>query len=462
MKRFAFAVVILSLIHPSIAAPRQRPTASKGPAANPHKLIAVKATGSSRYNDKEILAASGLELGQNTAEADFQEAVQRLGNSGMFSEVLYSFSYSDAGTQVNFQLTDIDKSKLVAAHFENFVWFTESELRASLEQRVPLFQDRLRVTGPMPDLVTQALQALLDERHLPGRVDYLREGKPDGGDLIGIVYRVEEIGIHIHSVDFPGATPEQAIFLTRGARKLMDVEYSRSMLATVAHYDLLPLFLQRGYLKAVFGPAEAHVLTASPTQATNPTSAQSAVSPNLPEETNIQNAVEVNAILPVVPGKQYSVSDVNWKGNSVVTTKEALTYIHLVVGEPADAIRLLSDIDDLKKLYRSRGYMAVQIKPIPKMDDEKSTVAYDINIAEGDLYRMGEIEILGVDTPSRDRLREAWALREGQPYNADYTRKFLDDASRLLPKGLQYSVKVDEELDARDKTVDVTIHFKPR
>ena len=104
--------------------------------------------------------------------------------------------------------------------------------------------------------------------------------------------------------------------------------------------------------------------------------------------------------------------------------------------------------------------MAVQIKPDAQMDDEESSVRYVINFAEGDLYKMGELEFLGVDSASKDRLRAAWTLREGQPYNADYTKKFLDDAPRLLPKGLQYSVKLDVELDAKDKTVDVTIQFK--
>jgi hypothetical protein len=36
----------------------------------------------------------------------------------------------------------------------------------------------------------------------------------------------------------------------------------------------------------------------------------------------------------------------------------------------------------------------------------------------------------------------------------------VDDAPRFLPKGLQFSVKLDEELDAKNKAVDVTIHFK--
>ena len=104
--------------------------------------------------------------------------------------------------------------------------------------------------------------------------------------------------------------------------------------------------------------------------------------------------------------------------------------------------------------------MTAQIKPDAQMDDDRSTVRYDVNITEGALYNMGEVEIIGVDSPSRVRLREAWTLREGQPYNADYTKSFLEAAPRLLPRGSQFSVKVDEELDAKSKTVDVTIHFK--
>jgi outer membrane translocation and assembly module TamA len=93
------------------------------------------------------------------------------------------------------------------------------------------------------------------------------------------------------------------------------------------------------------------------------------------------------------------------------------------------------------------------------MDDEKNTVRYQINVAEGDLYKMGELDILGADTASKDRLHEAWKLGEGQPYNADYTRQFLDGTHRFLPPGLHYSVKLSEQLNAKDKTVDVTLHF---
>lgn len=440
MKRLFFLILALCLLAPSPIGAQTR-SGSKAPPLVGYKLISVKATRTSRYSDKEILAASGLQIGQNAADADFKEAARRLGDSGLFAEVVYSFSYSDTGVKLEFQLTDIDQNKLVPVSFENFVWFTDSELLQAVQRAVPLFKQLLPVAGRLPDEVNEALQALLAEKHLPGRIDFQRQAHQDGGDLTGVVYRVEGVTMRVRNLEFPGASPEQTAFLTNAVHKLVGVEYSRSALAAVAKFDLLPLYRQRGYLKAAFGPSDAHALK----------SASDSESP--------QDDVEVDAILPVNPGKQYSVSSVSWKGNAAVTTAEVSPLFHLPTGQPVDAERLTRDVENLIRLYHGRGYMTAKVKPDPQLDDENNTVHYDINVTEGDLYKMGELEIMGVDTPSKDRLREAWTLREGQPYNADYTQKFLGDVARLLPRGFQFSVKVTEDLDVHGKTVDVTIHF---
>ena len=49
----------------------KQPASSKA-AATANKLVALKVTGTTRYTDKEILAASGLQLGQNAADGDFK------------------------------------------------------------------------------------------------------------------------------------------------------------------------------------------------------------------------------------------------------------------------------------------------------------------------------------------------------------------------------------------------------
>jgi outer membrane protein assembly factor BamA len=441
-------ILLLSLLLSAAAAQKQS-TGAKPASLADYKLVALKVTGTGRYTDKEILAASGLQIGQNAADGDFKEAVQRLGNSGLFSSVVYSYSSSSAGTRLELQLVDTDNSKLVPAQFDNFVWFTDYELRAVLQRRVPLFKQVLPLTGNLPDRVSEALQAILSEKNLPGRVSYLREGENEsGGPLVAIAYRVEEVSIRIRNFEFPGASPDQTALLTAAAHRAIGANYERSSLAAVAKFDLLPVYLQRGYLKAAFGPSDARVV---PQEVPQPSSAADAQGPA---------DLQVDAILPVTPGKMYLTSSVDWKGNSAIAITEVAPLLHMPPGQPADAVRLLRDIENMGKLYRSRGYMAVQIKPDAQFDDEKSTVHYELNIVEGDLYNMGELEILGLDTQAKARMQAAWSIRAGQPYNADYPRKFLYDTRDLVPRGVQWTVSVHETPDAKEKTVDVEIRFK--
>src|SRR5258708_38136387 len=141
---------------------------------------------------------------------------------------------------------------------------------------------------------------MLTEKQFPGRVNYLRESKDEsGGPLSAIAYRVEEVSIRIRSLEFPGASPEQTALLATAARRLTGAEYGRAALAAVAKFDLLPVYLQRGYLKATFSPSDARVVPQpSPTDAQGPAELQ------------------VDVILPVQTGKIYSTSSVDWKWNS--------------------------------------------------------------------------------------------------------------------------------------------------
>ncbi len=445
MNRVSLLVLCL-LFLVALPAASQKQSAARPSAVNASKLIALKVTGTSRYSDKEILAASGLQIGQNVADADFKEAVQRLGDSGLFSNVAYSFSSSPSGTKLEIQLADTDASKLVPAHFENFVWFTDDELRTALQSHVPLFKELLPLGGNLPDRVNRALQAILAEKQFPGHVSYLREGDENGGPLNAVVYRVEEVSIRIRGVEFPGASPEQAELLAKAGRRLKGAEYSRSTLAATAKFDLLTVYLQRGYLKATFGPSDARVVPES----------------SSPADTQTTADVRVDAIVPVTPGKIYSTSGVDWKGNSVITTAQLAPLIHLPPSQPADAVRLLNDLEKVTKLYRSRGYITVKIKPDAQFDEDKSAVHYDLNVAEGDQYKMGELEITGLDSQTRTRMVEAWTLTEGKPYDADYPNKFLEDTRRILPGEVPWQAAVHESPDAKAKVVDVEIRFKQR
>jgi hypothetical protein len=74
---------------------------------------------------------------------------------------------------------------------------------------------------------------------------------------------------------------------------------------------------------------------------------------------------------------------------------------------------------------------------------------------------MGEIEIHGLDSRTTDRMRLAWHLREGDPYDASYPQRFLHETTNMLSSDVHWSTTVHESLNS-DKTVDVDLRFNPQ
>ncbi len=111
-----------------------------------YKLIAVKVTGSKRFTPEEVAAASGLPIGTVAHEEDFKKAARQLGETGAFGDITYTYSYSSAGTKLDFHVTDADK--FVPARFADFVWFTDEELLHKLHERHSTFQRRIAHERP--------------------------------------------------------------------------------------------------------------------------------------------------------------------------------------------------------------------------------------------------------------------------------------------------------------------------
>src|ERR1700692_2364354 len=191
----------LSLVGLAVLAQTSSPAAKPMHAAA-YKLIAVKVTGTKRFTSDEVAAASGLPVGTIAHEEDFRKAARQLGESGAFNLNCFTFSYSAAGTKLEFQVTDADK--FVPAGFTDFVWFTDEELRRKVHERVPLFNGELPAVGRLPDEVSDVLQALLVANSIPGHVEYSR--KNDKSEhLQAIDYSVAGVSVRIRQLEFPGA-----------------------------------------------------------------------------------------------------------------------------------------------------------------------------------------------------------------------------------------------------------------
>jgi len=404
--------------------------------ASAFKLVAINVSGTKRYSPAEITEASGLKVGERATDSDFKVAAQHLGDTGVFSDVAYSFQYANTGTKLDFQLTDNDK--LVPARFENFVWFSDQELLDRLHARVPLFQGSLPLSGNLADQVSEALQALLIEHDVSGRADYLRAGGHDGGPIEAFQFSVTGMSIRVRNCSFTGASAEEQPSLETAARHVQNTDYSRTALLVQEEKDFLPIYLARGYLKAKFGTAQTKVADATP------------------------QATLVDLTIPVDRGLQYKLDSIELSGNNTIAADQLHKALHLQVGQPVDAVQLGKDLGAIKKLFGSKGYMAAIVDADPTYDDSQSTVKYQLRIAEGDVYKMGDLDIQGLDKRTTVKLFDSWKLLGGDVYDSSYPQRFLHDSADQIIEVAKWKVGLYESLNPKDKTVDVTLRFDPK
>lgn len=401
-------------------------------------LIAIKVTGGKRYPEQTIAAACGLQLGAVVTEDDFKSAARRLGDLGVFTDVGYSYSFSSAGTKLEFQVSDV--TKFVPVHFEDFVWFSDEELLKRVKQSVPMFDGELPEFGKMADQVSDVLQAMLVERSIPGHVEYVRSGK---GDSPGVVYQVANVVVQIRNVEFTGAAEADVPALKAAAQRVFDREYSRTVLSALVQHQLLPVYHARGYLKAAFGPPEPKVVK-------QPSESNDAGIPNL-------TVVDVN--FAVTPGQQYKLKSLEWSGNQAFPTETLQKMVHAKPGEPANTVRIGDNLKDIQKLYGSRGYVTATLNANADFDDAAGTVAIRIDVKEGAVYHMGELAFRGLDNALTAKLRNAWKIRTGDVYDATYLSEYLPIAQKLLPSTLDWESSSHVTANIGDKTVDVDLIY---
>ncbi|MGB8581087.1 MAG: POTRA domain-containing protein [Candidatus Sulfotelmatobacter sp.] len=408
------------------------------PAADA-KLIEVKATGSQRFTQEEVAAATGLMVGTIVDDETFRKAARQLGETGAFDAISYTFSYSAAGTKLVFKVTDAEK--FVPVHFADFVWFSDKELLQKVHERAPLFDGELPATGRLPDQVSDILQAMLVENGIPGHVDYLRTPGREG-QLAAIDYSVSNVTIRIRNIEFTGAGKDELELLKDAGKKLSGRDYSRALIASFTQHSVMPIYHDRGYLKAECSSPQPKVIKAV-----------------VPEEGDQETITTVDVALAITPGIQYKLKGWSWSGNKNIPRSELQPLLHAKTGKPASTVQLEDDLRGVQELYGSRGYVTATIKADAQYDDGAATVDYLLLVTEGSVFHMGELEFRGIDNALTARLREAWKIRPGDVYDATYLKEFLTKARRLLPASIDWEVTPHVTAMARDKTVDVDLQY---
>ena len=96
--------------------------------------------------------------------------------------------------------------------------------------------------------------------------------------------------------------------------------------------------VQRSYLKAAIGDPQAHVVSTE------------------------DEHVLVDVTFPVHPGEQYKVSGLEIAGCKALPADTLRSLIHVKAGETANTIQLEKDLEAVKQVYGTRGYVAANVR----------------------------------------------------------------------------------------------------
>jgi outer membrane protein assembly factor BamA len=433
-------LVVVGIRAPGMGQGSSQRSLSQMPASA-RQLIAIKVIGSKRFPEAAIAAQTGLQMGIPVTDDDFKRAARNLGDTGAFSDIAYSFTFSSAGTKLELHVTDVEK--FVPAHFLDFVWFTDTELRSRIKEHVPMFEGELPLSGRMADEVSDVLQAMLVEGAIPGHVEYRRTGKPDG-PIESIDYKVTDVLIRVRNIEFTGAGEAELPALEAAGQRMPDREYSKARLNQLVQRQLLPVYYARGYLKAAFGDPQPKMVKEPGVES---------------DEEGPRNQSVVDVTFAVSPGEQYKLKSLDWGGNHELSTETLQKMVHAEPGKPANTVRLSDDIKAIQTLYGSRGFLKATINPEAQFDDGAETVIVHMVVKEDAVYHMGELEFRGLDNSLTAKLRSVWKIRAGEVYDATYLSDYLPQAHKLLPANLDWEVSPHVTANIREKTVDVDLIY---
>ena len=362
------------------------------------KLDKIEFKGLERVKEPEALEKSALAVGQTVSIDDVEAASNRLLESGLFTNLSYKIKGTTDKALLTFEV--VERKWTMPVAFDNFVWFTDEELNAAVRRKLPAFDGTAPEAGGVTEKIRQALAELLTERKIEGSVEYtLSENAATR--KIEHLYSVKGPGLRVCKITYAGAraVPEETLVTKSGG--IFDNDYSRAYVGGFVESNLLPLYHERGYLRASFSPPK--------------------VAPEMSPECK-----GVAVALSVDEGSIYVWDKATWEGAEGLTAQQLDAALGMKNREVANAVKIAKGLASVRRAYGRKGYIGARVRPETEFDDTARSVSYRFRVAEGPQYHMGDLNITGLlDEVATNNLRGRWRLLHREVYDEGYIDEFI-------------------------------------
>src|SRR5690348_11176269 len=245
-RRLPVLILALSLL---AASPRAFASQEQHPSGSA-AIQTLAVAGSAKYHSDQIVPVTGLHVGQVVTRQDIQNGANALAALGLFSNIKYNFFTGVLGVQITYEVTD---APAVPIFFDNFPWFTDSEITSYIKTSMPLFDGSVPKGGKFLDQISTALEQELQTRTITANVSHQLMTLPWNEQQV-MVFRAEGENLPaVQSIQFNDALANANREIADRIGDLVGKPYSRMAVATFEFEQVRPVYLEHALLEVKFG-----------------------------------------------------------------------------------------------------------------------------------------------------------------------------------------------------------------
>jgi hypothetical protein len=323
--------------------------------------------------------------------------------------------------------------------FSNFVWWSDSDLRNLLKNRIPTLGDEIAPASATESKIRDTLTGLLKEKQ-----------------IVAEVQSQEPSTLQLTGERAPGAPEPAIVFSIASPQILVDkvlVPDDATGLADPIHEALQPRE-GKGYSSGANWSARA--TAEEQLEAHGYLEATVAVTHDPPRQEG--DRYLVNLLVSITPGRQYRISSISAGGGPLLVSRDLSPSFSSKAGDIAGSGAFGSVPAQLRAYYWRYGYADVQTVVSKDLDRKNGTAALRLDVHPGPLYRVRTLTIDNLNAEQESKARALLGLKPGDVFDQlainNLYHKIPTDPL-LAGYGFTFSPKEDKSA----ATVDLTLNF---
>jgi outer membrane protein insertion porin family len=421
----------------------------------------VSIRGNRRIPESTIKIWIGTREGDQYSPVQLDRDVRALYAQGHFEDVkVYAEEGTRGGKIITFEV--VERPLLLDIKYEGLKSVTQSNLLEEFRKRsVGLSKESQYDAVKAKRAASVIKEMLANEGHPEATVDPIRE--EISKTAVALIFRINEgPRFRVATIEFQG----NKVFSTSYLRSQMKLVKELGLLTTFTSKDIyhkekletdldrlrVLVYADHGYLKAHFGDPQVEEV--------------GQVGTFLPLIGHKGRGIKI--VIPVDEGRQYRAAEIKVEDNTEFTADEIKGVVGLKTGDVIKGYSVVQKgLENLKKLYGSRGYIQFNSGFVPDFKDDpsdpgKGTADITYSVEEGKQYTLRRLEFIG-NTFTRDNvIRREVLLNEGERYNEQ-----LWDLSLLRLNQLGYFNQVKKEdatvnTNEKEGQVDLTVKLEEK